>query len=179
MGTPFHQLPASLQAKIIAAQAKQPIPDAARMAMENATAGMGDAFKPKFGFIMDPAAPTKKKRIRQHQGDGMNKTERAYMAHLKATFPNAVHHSQTFSLRLANGSNYRPDFISVWTLYPASEAGSATVRLSAWETKGFKREASAVRIKVAASLFPWIKFHLVTKKKKREGGGWDVQEIIA
>lgn len=118
-------------------------------------------------------AKTDEKRIRQKNGDGMNKTERAFFVHLKATFPDAAHFPQRLSLRLANGASYRPDFISVFTLSPDTESDS--IRLTAWETKGFMREAAAVRIKVAASLYPWIAFCLVTKKK---GGGWKVERIL-
>lgn len=114
-----------------------------------------------------------KKRIRQHQGDGMNKTERAFLEFLKDEFPMGRHYPQTFSVRIANGASYRPDFISV---FPT--AGAKGVQLSAWETKGFMREAAAVRIKLAASLFPWITFHLVTKQKLKDGGGWSIEEVL-
>lgn len=118
-----------------------------------------------------------KKRIRQKDGDGLNKTERAFLAYLRATYPGDTHYSQAFSLRLGNGANYRPDFISVRIAIPESAAERIVVRVRAWETKGFKREASAVRIKVAASLYPWIDFNLVTKQRKREGAGWSIQKI--
>lgn len=121
-----------------------------------------------------PSVPAKK-RLRQHQGDGMNKTERAFFEYLKAQYQNATHIPQATSFRLANNSSYRPDFISITTLHDASECGSAVVRITAWETKGFAREAAVVRIKVAASLYRWISFRLVTRTK---GGGWDVQEIL-
>jgi len=44
----------------------------------------------------------------------------------------------------------------------------------AYEVKGFMRDDAAVKLKVAASLYPWIKFHLVTRKK----GEWIIQEVL-
>lgn len=38
-----------------------------------------------------------------------------------------------------------------------------------------KRDDAAVKLKVAARTFPWIAFHLVTKRK---GGGWDIQAVL-
>lgn len=121
------------------------------------------------GGTAPPLSATKPSnpRLRQHKGDGMNKTERAYLIELKAKYPTCAVLSQAISFRLANGANYRPDFIVI------SPFGD----WMAFETKGFKREASAVRIKVAASLYQFISFTLVTKRKKRDGGGW-LEEIV-
>lgn len=118
------------------------------------------------GIVMPDTA---KKRLRQHQGDGLNKTERAYLAELKFMYPNAEIFPQALSFRIGNGANFRPDFI-----VRRHFAGSG-LYLEAHETKGFKREAAAVRIKVAASMYPWIKFFLVTKRK---GSGWDIEPVL-
>ncbi len=67
-------------------------------------------------------------------------------------------------LRLADGAYYKPDF-AVMTWDGALELH---------ETKGFWREASRVRIKVAAERFPW-RFIAVTRSK----GRWDVETFAA
>lgn len=141
--------------------------------MQNAAVLLANAPpSPAPSFQSDSSAPKNgsKMRLKQHQGDGMNKLERAFLAHLHVTYPDAEHFPQCFSLRLANGAHYRPDFISFF----AGESGG----LVAWETKGFMREASAVRIKVAASIYKFISFRLVTKKRKCDGGGWQIEAVI-
>ena len=55
-------------------------------------------------------------------------------------------------LKLGEGATYCPDFGTV----------DADGRFELWETKGFRREASIVRLKVAASLYWWWRFKLVT-----------------
>lgn len=125
--------------------------------------------------ISDAVAHENKKRVRQHEGDGMNKTERAFLEHLKVQYPADVHRPHALSFRLANGSNYRPDIISTILVQRRTDGNEPAIQMTAWETKGFMREAAAVRIKIAASLYPEIAFRLVTKRK---GGEWDIQEIL-
>lgn len=104
-------------------------------------------------------------RIRQNSA-GLNKTEQAFFDWLTVEAgPLAQVYTQAITLRIANGSRYTPDFVA-----------RAGIRFAAYEVKGFLRDDAAVKLKVAASLYPWIKFHLVTKRK---GGGWDVQEVLA
>lgn len=114
-----------------------------------------------------PALPTAapvKKRIRQNSA-GLNKTEQAFFDHLSQQQANPVL-SQAITLRLANGVRYTPDFMI---------AGGPGAYVSAYEVKGFMRDDAAIKLKVAAALYTWIDFYLVTKRK---GGGWDVQEIL-
>lgn len=73
---------------------------------------------------------------------------------------------EPMKLRLADGSYYKPDF-GVLT-----KAGQFELH----ETKGFWREAARVRIKVAASLFPF-RFIAITARRKKDGGGWKVEEF--
>jgi hypothetical protein len=113
-----------------------------------------------------PALPRKqpaKARIRQKQGDGLNKTERAFLGYLQRQDTGARIYVQDVTLRLGNGVRYTPDFVvtNEW-------------RVSAYETKGFMRDDAAVKIKVAARAYTWITFYLVTKAKH---GSWDIQHV--
>lgn len=107
-----------------------------------------------------PAKP----RIRQQAGDGLNKTERAFLGHLKRQDGGARIYPQAITLKLANGCRYTPDFVA-----------TNEFSISAYEVKGFMRDDAAVKLKVAAHAYPWITFHLATKRK---GGGWDVQKVL-
>ncbi len=112
---------------------------------------------------LPPPKPLKQKgRLRQN-ADGLNKLERAFANHLRERDCGARIYEQAITLRIANGCRYTPDFITTneW----ATEG---------WEVKGFMRDDAAVKLKVAASLYPWIKFHLVSRKK----GEWQIQEIL-
>ena len=120
--------------------------------------------------LANPAKP--KARIRQKQGDGLNQTERAFLAHLQANpeYDTVAPHALT--LKLGNGVHYTPDFIAY---HQAVDPYGDTDHVYAFEVKGFMRDDAAVKLKVAASLFPWIKFSLATKKKD---GSWDVQRVF-
>jgi len=109
--------------------------------------------------------PKAKKRLRQQQGDGMNKTERAFHEYLKGTMPAAQIYPQGLTLKLANGVRYTPDFATV----------DVERKWTCWETKGFMRDDAAVKIKVAAARYPAMTFHLVTKLT---GGEWDIEEVL-
>lgn len=116
------------------------------------------------GIVMPDTA---KKRLRQKSGPKLNKLEAAFMAHLHATMTNHHHFAQSITFLIANGVRFTPDAVSISNL---------TGKWIAWETKGpVMRDDAAVKLKVAASVYPMITFRLVTKVK---GGGWDVQEIL-
>ena len=119
----------------------------------------------KHGSPTAPQKPTAKARLRQKAGDGLNKTERAFLGHLKGLWPVGEVRSQDITLRLANGVRYTPDFVAV----------APGDYFHAYEVKGFMRDDAAVKLKVAATAYPWISFHLVTKRK---GGGWDIQAVL-
>jgi hypothetical protein len=70
---------------------------------------------------------------------------------------------QPMGLNIGTGAKYRPDF---GVLLSSGE-------FVFYETKGFWREASRVRIKVAAALFPF-RFIAVKWSKK---DGWDYEEF--
>lgn len=123
------------------------------------------------------AAEPQKKRIRQNSA-GLNKTEQAFLDYLKRIYviePAGEIMSQKITLQIANGCRYTPDFI-VKLDAEVQEGEADGVTLYAYEVKGFMRDDAAVKLKVAASLYPWIKFHLVSKGKC---GTWNVQEVLA
>lgn len=109
--------------------------------------------------------PLKQKgRLRQN-ASGLNKLEQSFKEYLGVNLgPLVPILDQCITLKIANGCRYTPDFI----------ARGQMGRLGAYEVKGFMRDDAAVKLKVAASLYPWIKFHLVSRKK----GAWLIQEIL-
>lgn len=93
---------------------------------------------------------------------GLNKTEALFFAHLRAAHPNAFVEAHPMTFLLANGCRYTPDFI----VY----IDGAQI---AYEVKGFMRDDAAVKIKVAAAKFPFVRFVLVWRKR----GQWMQQEV--
>ena len=127
---------------------------------------------------VDPAAQGHTKaRIRQQAGDGLNKTERAFLTYLQALEPMRRVHAQDITLRIGNGCRYTPDFVVDGGALnrPDTDAAFWATLVRAYEVKGFMRDDAAVKLKVAARAYPWICFHLVTKRK---GGGWDIQPVL-
>jgi len=95
----------------------------------------------------------------------MNKTETAYDAHLKAeTYAGRVlwHKFEGIKLRLADNTFYTPDFAVM-----ASDGV-----LECHEVKGFWEDDARVKIKVAASLYPF-RFIAIKVRAKKNGGGWE------
>lgn len=121
-----------------------------------------------------PAASAPK-RIRQHQGDGMNKWEREYLAVITANNPASSIHREV-SLPLANGLRYKLDFLVATDATNGHEDRVSCV--IGYEVKGHRRPTGIAKVKMAARLFPWIAFKLVTKQGKRRGGGWDIEPVL-
>jgi hypothetical protein len=118
--------------------------------------------KPASAGVSRPlAAP-----IRQKAGPRLNKLETAFLGYLKAICgdPGWIC-QQAIKLQLANGCWYTPDFIRI-TLKSAVA--------TAYEVKGFMRDDANVKLKVAASLYPWIAFYLVQRKK----GQWIQTRVL-
>lgn len=113
------------------------------------------------------AASKPKQLIRQKAGDGMNKTERAFSGYLRATWPTGYLHREV-SLPLANGCRYKVDFLCVHT-------GQTGPIIHGYEVKGFMRDDAAVKLKVAASVYPWIRFFLVSRRSQKSC--WKIQEV--
>lgn len=90
-----------------------------------------------------------------------NATEREWGDRLKADGHAA--HFEAVTLLLAPGAKYTPDWFYVTANGPCFD-----------EVKGgFVREASMVRLKVAAALFPEFRFRLCQKVR----GEWTVREV--
>jgi hypothetical protein len=102
----------------------------------------------------------------------MNKTEKAYSELLERR--RLVGQIQWFrfecvTLKLADNTRYNPDFIVMLD----------NGEIEFHEVKGslaFIQDDARVKIKVAASIFPF-RFVLVAPKAKKNGGGWEVKEI--
>ena len=95
----------------------------------------------------------------------MNKTEAAYAAHLEAQKQAGAvlwFKFEAVKLRLADNTFYTCDF----TVLPKSDV------LEMHEVKGFWQDDARVKIKVAASIYPF-RFIAVTKRK----GAWDREEF--
>jgi hypothetical protein len=83
---------------------------------------------------------------------------------------NLAHHqlfTQFITLKIANGCRYTPDFVSVDIF--SSE-------MHAWEVKGpHAWDDAIVKLKVAASLYPFISFTLVSWDKA--AGVWRMETV--
>jgi hypothetical protein len=94
---------------------------------------------------------------------GMNKWEREYaelLTYKRLAGEILFWGFEHFKLRLATGAWYKPDFAVV-----QMRNGQAALHFE--EVKGYRREASIVRIKVASELYPFP-FWLITRKD----GNW-------
>lgn len=101
----------------------------------------------------------------------MNKTEAAYSAQLNHRLIAGEilwFKFEGLKLRLADNTFYSPDFFVML----------ADGSLEAHEVKGFMQDDAAVKIKVAAELYPF-RFYLVKVAAKKDGGGFTVTEVGA
>lgn len=107
-------------------------------------------------------------RARKQPG-AMNKSEAAYAQHLETRRLAGEIRSwayEALKLRLADRTFLTPDFF-VW---------HADGIVECHEVKGFMEDDAAVKLKVAADRWPF-RFYLVRVRAKRDGGGWEVQEL--
>lgn len=119
----------------------------------------------------EPAPTSPKERLqalgRMAEGK-MNGTEQAYADLLegrKLAGEVAWWKFEAIKLRLADNTFYTPDFFVMM----------ADGRLQVHEVKGgVWQDDSRVKIKVAASLYPFEFFGAMPKRKK-DGGGWDIE----
>lgn len=99
----------------------------------------------------------------------MNRTEADYDGYLwRQRHAGLIlwHKFESLKLRLADSTFYSPDF----AVLPASNV------LELHEVKGFWQDDARVKIKVAAALYPF-RFIAVTKRAKKHGGGWSIEEF--
>lgn len=97
----------------------------------------------------------------------MNKTEAAYDTHLWALRHAGEvqwHKFEAVKLRLADSTFYTPDF--------AVLAADGVMEMH--EVKGFWQDDARVKIKVAASLYPF-RFVAMKAEAKKRGGGWKAE----
>jgi hypothetical protein len=98
----------------------------------------------------------------------MNRLEAAYAEYLEALRLEGQVSAWRFDvvkLRLADKTFLTPDFFVVL----------ADGLCEFHETKGFMEEDANVKLKVAAELYPWFAFRLVTRKRKNDP--WTIREI--
>lgn len=97
----------------------------------------------------------------------MNRTEAAYSLVLEAQRRRGAIRSwafETVTLKLGDDCRYTPDFLVI----------NASDEVEFHETKGFERDDSKVKRRIAAStVFPFFRFFLVKKEK----GGFAVEEF--
>lgn len=99
----------------------------------------------------------------------MNKTEAAYEQTLqirKQTGEILWYRFEGLKFRLADNTFYSPDFIVMLS----------SGEVEAHEVKGFWTDDARVKIKVAASQYPF-RFVAVKARAKKNGGGWDIEEF--
>jgi hypothetical protein len=120
--------------------------------------------------LTKPKAPVGPKERMQALGrmrkGAMNKTETAYAAYLDAqrSLGNVLwYRFEGLKLRLADSTFYDTDFVVL----------AASGQLEIHEVKGFMTDDANVKIKVAASQYPF-RFLLIRKAK---GGGWNITEV--
>ena len=144
------------------------------------SAGVGGPCKfllsPKLKALLSKADPCPVARPLRQSAGGLNKLEQAFLGHLPADSIHSTVLTQAITLKIANGCRYTPDFVLTGgapndPLTPPCWWGTL---LRAYEVKGFMRDDAAVKLKVAASLYPWIAFHLVTRKK----GVWQITPVL-
>lgn len=104
-----------------------------------------------------------KKRLRQ-SSKGPNKTEREYFDRLRQDCCAFVV-EQSVTFKLANGVRYTPDAVVV---------KSFGFGVECHEVKGFMRDDAAVKLKLAAKLYPFFVWKLAWK----ENGTWRTQTIL-
>ena len=101
---------------------------------------------------------------------GMNKTEAEYAGMLEARRQRGEvswWRYEAITLKLADSTRYTPDFAVLL-------AGGA---FEIHETKGgFIREDGWLKLKLAASLFPF-RFFLCQKAARKDGGGWSIRRV--
>lgn len=114
--------------------------------------------------------PPARGRRPSHQPGRMNTLEKAYAENVldvrKAAGEIAGYWFEEVNLRLADRTYYRPDFLVML----------ADGELEFHEVKGHWEDDARVKIKVAASRFPF-RFLAVEKRPKKQGGQWVFEEI--
>lgn len=99
----------------------------------------------------------------------MNKTEAAYAERLcgqQAAGQIQWHRFEGLKLRLADNTFYTADFAVM----------AADGVMECHEVKGHWQDDARAKIKIAAAMYPF-RFIAVKVRRKRDGGGWEVEEF--
>jgi hypothetical protein len=123
-----------------------------------------DTSKPPFAM---PSATEGRFALGRLKTGEMNKTEAKYDQHLWQRFQAGEilwHKFEAVKLRLADNTFYTCDFAVLL----------ADCTLELHEVKGFWQDDAKVKIKVAASLYPF-RFIAVKARAQKNGGGYDVE----
>jgi hypothetical protein len=116
--------------------------------------------------LLERIEPQPSRRVLSLDG-ALNRTERAFWHDVRLSPLIRQIAREPVTFRLAGRTRYTPDF-GIWP-EPASDW-----RFTLVEVKGFMRDDAAVKIKVAADLFPQFRWLLVYREK---GGGWRVHNV--
>jgi len=125
-----------------------------------------DTSKPPFALPQATAGLFALGRLKTGE---MNKTEAKYDQHLWRRFHAGEilwHKFEAIKLRLADNTFYTCDF--------AVLAADCTLELH--EVKGYWQDDARVKIKVAASLYPF-RFIAVKARAQKHGGGYEVERF--
>lgn len=79
---------------------------------------------------------------------------------------------EAITLKLAADVRYTPDFL---VIRPFPEGS----RVEVYEVKGHMRDDARVKLRVAASLYPWIQFYLVTNVGGARQIRWNILKVPA
>jgi hypothetical protein len=74
---------------------------------------------------------------------------------------------ESMKFRLANKTWYTPDFIVL----------QSDGQIEVHEVKGYWEDDARAKVKVFAELYPLFRVKAFTKRPKRDGGGWKVEEF--
>lgn len=94
----------------------------------------------------------------------LNKTERAYLAVLRASQDPCWIGIQNITLKLADDTRLTPDFTTI------NKLGAITFI----DVKGFQREDALIKMKMAARQFTWAQFEIVS----RDGREWKIRKLV-
>jgi hypothetical protein len=112
--------------------------------------------------------PYARARFRK-QPNGMNKLEAQYgqyLEGLKLAQEIKDYRYSALKLRLADNTFYTPDYLVI----------SKENDVELHEVKGFWEDDARVKIKVAASLYPF-RFLAARRRAVKDGGGWQFEEF--
>lgn len=151
------------------------LPPGARLAPGSMPLREEPAFPPRAVVEAAGTSPTRRLQALGRLPAGeMNQTERRYAEHLdalKAAGEVVWWAFEVVKLRLAKDCHLTVDFMVM----------RADGRLEAVDVKGaahLAAEDSKAKLKVAARTVPWP-FFIAIPRKKKDGGGWDVEEVGA